>query len=114
MGLGVGVGVGLRIEGALDLDVAAVGALLRRAVAEVLEGPVRRAAGARPRALGVLGVRAAELVHEAGDDAVEVDALVEACEDAGGRAHSASGALQPSPVLPAHGVVSARWRWWVG
>ena len=35
MGLGVGVGVGLRIEGALDLDVAAVGALLHRALVGV-------------------------------------------------------------------------------
>ena len=83
---------------ALILDVAAAGALLggtrhevlvcayrkaARGLERVREGSqaatvtrraVGRAAGAGAGRLWVLGVRAAELVHEVGDDAVEVEA----------------------------------------
>ena len=83
---------------ALILDVAAAGALLGGTRHEVLVGAYRkaarglervrggtklrrsrgvavgRAAGAGAGRLWVLGVRAAELVHEVGDDAVEVEA----------------------------------------
>mmetsp|Transcript_19737 Transcript_19737/g.78600 ORF Transcript_19737/g.78600 Transcript_19737/m.78600 type:complete len:207 (-) Transcript_19737:388-1008(-) len=56
----------------LVLDVAAAGAALDGARLEVLVRAVGRAAGAGLAALRVARVRAAELVHEVGDDAVEV------------------------------------------
>mmetsp|Transcript_18571 Transcript_18571/g.42095 ORF Transcript_18571/g.42095 Transcript_18571/m.42095 type:complete len:216 (+) Transcript_18571:107-754(+) len=59
-------------------DVAAVEALLVLARLQVLEGPVLRSTGARTVALRVLGEGAPELVHEVGDHAVEVQAVVEA------------------------------------
>mmetsp|Transcript_48814 Transcript_48814/g.135438 ORF Transcript_48814/g.135438 Transcript_48814/m.135438 type:complete len:200 (+) Transcript_48814:460-1059(+) len=59
-------------------DVAAAAALTRFARLQVLVGAVGRAARARAARLGVLGVGAAKLVHEVGDDAVEVEAVVEA------------------------------------
>jgi len=62
----------------LVLDVAAVRARLNRARDEVLEGPVGRAASACAARGRILCVRAAELVHEAGDHAVEMHAVVEA------------------------------------
>mmetsp|Transcript_25554 Transcript_25554/g.65153 ORF Transcript_25554/g.65153 Transcript_25554/m.65153 type:complete len:241 (-) Transcript_25554:18-740(-) len=75
-----GQGAGrVRVPGdALVLDVAAAEARLHRARLEVFELAIRRAAGARLPAVGVLGVGAAELVHEARDHAVEVHAVVEA------------------------------------
>mmetsp|Transcript_27564 Transcript_27564/g.70232 ORF Transcript_27564/g.70232 Transcript_27564/m.70232 type:complete len:205 (-) Transcript_27564:36-650(-) len=59
------------------LDVAAARSGLGRAGDKVLVCAIWRAASACAPALGVLGVRAAELVHEVWDDAVEVQAIVE-------------------------------------
>ncbi len=65
---------------------------------DVVLGARCRAAGASHTTVGVLGVGAAELVHEVGDDTVEVEAVVEALlgevdEVVGGHGHGV-GVLQ--------------------
>lgn len=59
------------------LDVAAVGAALLGLCLEIGEGAVGRAACASAFAFGILGIWAAELVHEIRNDAVEMDSVVE-------------------------------------
>mmetsp|Transcript_62622 Transcript_62622/g.107498 ORF Transcript_62622/g.107498 Transcript_62622/m.107498 type:complete len:219 (-) Transcript_62622:25-681(-) len=61
----------------LILDVAAVAAFLDLARGQILESAIRWATLAGVPGLGVFGVGAAKLVHEAWDHAVEVDAVVE-------------------------------------
>ena len=73
-----GAGLVGQLRRKLVLDVAAVGARLRRLSHQILERPVWRAARTRTLRLGVLGIRAAELVHEIGDHAVD-------CTEARGR-----------------------------
>merc|ERR1712107_564376 len=61
----------------LVLGISAIGACLSCASLEVLESAIGWATGSRAAALRVLGVWAAELVHETWDHAVEVETLVE-------------------------------------
>ena len=59
------------------LDVATIGAALSAASLQVLEGAIWRASSSCPSGLRVFGVRASELVHETGDDSVEMDSFVQ-------------------------------------
>jgi len=61
----------------LIFDVASTEALLGATSCEVRECPIVWAASACSARVGILGIGAAELVHEARDYAVEVDTFVE-------------------------------------
>ena len=61
----------------LVLDVAAVGAALGAPSFQILERAIFWTASARFPRLGILRMRAPELIHETRDDAVEVDTFVE-------------------------------------
>lgn len=65
---------------ALVLNVATVGSALLTLRLEVDKSAVGGATGARAFAFRILGVGAAELVHEVRDDAVEMYTIVEPCE----------------------------------
>ena len=79
---GVGHGEGADVVGdalgELVGDATVRGAADGLAIAGLEGGASAGAAGSSTGAVGVLGVGATKLVHEVGDDAVEVDAIVEA------------------------------------
>ncbi len=62
----------------LIFDVSAVGSPLLSLRLEIYESAIRRAAGASATTFWILSVWAAELVHEVGNNSVEVDTIVEA------------------------------------
>jgi len=70
-----GVGV---LRDVLVLDVSSVGARLSFAILQVLECAIRGATSTGAWALGILRVWATKLVHEAGNDTMEMKAVVEA------------------------------------
>lgn len=79
---GIGHGQGARLVGDLGcelvFDVATIGTCFRSPSLQILEGTVRRPAGASPLRKWVLAVWTAELIHEIWDHTVKVESIVEA------------------------------------